>query len=280
MRLKGKPILFAAILAFATAPLFAQLATQAPASGATPSPGGTKQRPNRPQTFGTTAISYIEVPANAFLPWDSSKTFTSLDLGRGVRWGTSGSGVDFVAPLHLPAGAKIIYLELDGVDVSATGAVFGSLTVCNYYAAGCASYPSAGSSVGGDCTIPGYICSGFAAASNSGGALISADISADGIVVANFSQEYSLLAETATAIDGSVAIGGMIVGYVLQVSPAPSTATFPDVPMTDFAFQYVEALVASGVTGGCGGGNYCPDSPVTRRQMAIFIAKALGLQWN
>ena len=25
---------------------------------------------------------------------------------------------------------------------------------------------------------------------------------------------------------------------------------------------------------------YCPDSFVTRRQMAIFIAKALGLQWN
>ncbi len=62
-----------------------------------------------------------------------------------------------------------------------------------------------------------------------------------------------------------------------QVSPAPATSTFNDVPASDFGFQYVEALVASGITGGCGGGNYCPDNPVTRRQMAIFIAKALGL---
>jgi hypothetical protein len=37
--------------------------------------------------------------------------------------------------------------------------------------------------------------------------------------------------------------------------------------------------VASGITAGCGGGNYCPDAP-TRRQMAIFLAKALGLHWG
>jgi hypothetical protein len=36
-------------------------------------------------------------------------------------------------------------------------------------------------------------------------------------------------------------------------------------------------LAASGITGGCGGGNFCPDNPVTRRQMAIFLSKALGL---
>lgn len=55
--------------------------------------------------------------------------------------------------------------------------------------------------------------------------------------------------------------------------------TFNDVPATDFGFQYVEALVAAGITGGTGGGNFSPDGNVTRRQMAIFIAKALGLHW-
>ncbi len=44
-------------------------------------------------------------------------------------------------------------------------------------------------------------------------------------------------------------------------------------------FQFIEALYASGITAGCGGGNYCPDSPLTRGQMAVFLAKALGLQW-
>ena len=30
---------------------------------------------------------------------------------------------------------------------------------------------------------------------------------------------------------------------------------------------------------GCGSGNFCPDSPLTRRQMAVFLSKALGLHW-
>ena len=63
------------------------------------------------------------------------------------------------------------------------------------------------------------------------------------------------------------------------VSPAPDLPSFNDVPTTDFGYQYIEALAASGITGGCGGGAYCPDAPLTRRQMAIFLAKALGLHW-
>ena len=33
------------------------------------------------------------------------------------------------------------------------------------------------------------------------------------------------------------------------------------------------------ITGGCGGGNFCPNANLTRRQMAVFLAKALGLHW-
>ena len=50
-------------------------------------------------------------------------------------------------------------------------------------------------------------------------------------------------------------------------------------PTSDSAFQFVEALAASGITAGCGSGNYCPDAFLTRRQMAVFLAKALGLHW-
>jgi hypothetical protein len=64
-----------------------------------------------------------------------------------------------------------------------------------------------------------------------------------------------------------------------SVSPAPANPSFADVPASDFGYQYIEALSASGITGGCGGGSYCPDAPLTRRQMAIFLAKALGLHW-
>ena len=68
--------------------------------------------------------------------------------------------------------------------------------------------------------------------------------------------------------------------YRLQVSPAPATATFPnDVPTSHPFFRFVEALAAAGITGGCGTGSYCPDAPVTRGQMAVFIANALGLHF-
>jgi hypothetical protein len=64
-----------------------------------------------------------------------------------------------------------------------------------------------------------------------------------------------------------------------QVSPPPPDATFNDVPTDHPFFQFVEALADSGITAGCGAGNYCPDAPLTRGQMAVFLAKALGLHW-
>ncbi len=79
--------------------------------------------------------------------------------------------------------------------------------------------------------------------------------------------------------DLHVELGSVRVTWGRQVSPPPATATFNDVPSETVEFAFVEALAASGITGGCGGGAYCPDAPVTRRQMAIFLAKALGLYW-
>jgi len=64
-----------------------------------------------------------------------------------------------------------------------------------------------------------------------------------------------------------------------QVTPPPQSATFNDVPANHLFFQFIEALADSGITAGCGGGNYCPDAPLTRGQMAVFLAKALGLHW-
>jgi hypothetical protein len=79
--------------------------------------------------------------------------------------------------------------------------------------------------------------------------------------------------------DGSESIGSIGFGYNLRVSAAPTSPTFNDVPVSDPAFQYIEALAASGITAGCGPAVYCPEAPLTRRQMAVFIAKALGLDW-
>ena len=49
---------------------------------------------------------------------------------------------------------------------------------------------------------------------------------------------------------------------------------FGDVAIDYWAAAWIKQLAAEGVTSGCGGGNYCPDSVVTRAQMAIFLLKA------
>jgi hypothetical protein len=60
------------------------------------------------------------------------------------------------------------------------------------------------------------------------------------------------------------------------VPPAP-TGVFNDVPVGGFADRWIEQLAAEGITGGCGNGNYCPDDPVTRAQMAVFLVRTFGL---
>ncbi len=74
-------------------------------------------------------------------------------------------------------------------------------------------------------------------------------------------------------------LGPVTLWYKRQVSPPPAVATFGDVPIGHWAFQYVEALAASGITAGTGGGNFSPDVTLTRAQMAVFLSKALGLHW-
>jgi len=63
------------------------------------------------------------------------------------------------------------------------------------------------------------------------------------------------------------------------VSPAPGTPTFTDVPADNIYYQFIEALAAAGITGGCNPGLYCPDRSITRAEMAVFLSKALGLHW-
>jgi IPT/TIG domain/S-layer homology domain len=59
----------------------------------------------------------------------------------------------------------------------------------------------------------------------------------------------------------------------LCYTPPGCSGTFPDVPCPSLFANWIEALAAAGITGGCGGGNYCPNSAVTRQQMAAFLLK-------
>jgi hypothetical protein len=62
--------------------------------------------------------------------------------------------------------------------------------------------------------------------------------------------------------------------------PVPSAQRFADVGPERFSYPFVEEMAVRGITAGCGSNPqgqplYCPDSFVTREQMAIFIIRAL-----
>ena len=63
-------------------------------------------------------------------------------------------------------------------------------------------------------------------------------------------------------------------GTSLSIVREVSTTTFTDVPPTYWAAAWINRFAAEGITTGCGGGLYCPDNPVTRAQMAIFLLRA------
>jgi len=59
--------------------------------------------------------------------------------------------------------------------------------------------------------------------------------------------------------------------------PAVGAGTgFGDVPVGYWAGAWIKQLAAEGITGGCGSGNYCPENPVTRAQMAVFLVNTFN----
>jgi len=60
----------------------------------------------------------------------------------------------------------------------------------------------------------------------------------------------------------------------LCYTPPPCGGAFTDVACPSQFADWIEALATEGITGGCGGGNYCPGNPVRRDQMAVFLLKA------
>ncbi|MFY9550904.1 MAG: S-layer homology domain-containing protein [Thermoanaerobaculia bacterium] len=217
-------------------------------------------------TGGTTGIYYRTLGYTEFFPLESSVGYGSSTTVNDGRYATSGGSAGdgrLRATLNLPSGALLKTIEFDF----------------------CANHPTGGiglqrvvedKSGAGNVTIPIMAVVGPVGCMN-----IVANVAYLNLVIDNNASRIMLQVVTLLgAFDGSATFSGVVVGYELQVSPAPATPTFNDVPTGDPGFQYIEALAASGITAGCGGGNYCPDSSVTRRQMAVFLAKALGLFFN
>ena len=214
------------------------------------------QTPSAP-AWGTSSESSEVVSA-----WDMQTadfgTAWQHDASNNYRYLTT-AGTLF-AGLHVPNGAVIDSIELDACDSSTDfQAVAGLLR-----------------SSGSITDVLAFAATGTAEAD--GCSRWPVDLLA-GETVDTQTYQYTVYSITGSGFDGTTTVGGVRVYYHLQVSPAPGTATFGDVPTNHPFFQFVEALASSGITAGCGNGNFCPDAPLTRGQMAVFLSKALGLHW-
>ncbi len=55
--------------------------------------------------------------------------------------------------------------------------------------------------------------------------------------------------------------------------PSATGTIFADVPAAAPFADWIERFAFEGISGGCGGGKFCPDAPVTRDQMAAFLLR-------
>jgi hypothetical protein len=74
------------------------------------------------------------------------------------------------------------------------------------------------------------------------------------------------------------AVAVVLVAAIASFPMVVLAATFSDVPTSHPFYNDIEALAASGVTSGCGGGKFCPGDFVTRGQMAAFMNRLGALQ--
>ena len=218
-------------------------------------------------------------PSPAEPAW-GTQDWTTVTVGIGDyirRWGCSSNGVPDIEnmdvlmpatgqtaicvgfPAHLPTGAHVEYVRVMYYDDTASSVPSMGLFSLSY------SGPRS------------PLVSLTPSAWSSGNRYV--DFESD-FTVLNKNQSYSVLAilnRNGATYEG---LYNITFWFHLQVSPAPATATFNDVPVGAFAFQHIEALAASGITAGCGSNNFCPNEYLTRAQMAVFLAKALGLHWD
>src|ERR1041384_8038499 len=86
----------------------------------------------------------------------------------------------------------------------------------------------------------------------------------------NGSVSYSVAPNLTAAIrNATLVVGG-------QTFTVYQGVNYNDVPIGSLFYDEIGKLSARGITVGCGGGNYCPNDPVTRQEMAAFIMRSKG----
>jgi len=77
---------------------------------------------------------------------------------------------------------------------------------------------------------------------------------------------------------GATVTRGQMAAFLARALSLPATSSdrFIDDDSSPFEAD-IERLAAAGITSGCDSARFCPDAPITRGQMAAFLARALSL---
>jgi hypothetical protein len=256
----------AAVAALAVVSSASAAPLDGPALAASASPAAQAAPADVAADFGT-GTNILQIPAAAFASRNTSGTIEYS--GSGYVTQTGGLSDSMWAPIFLPTGASISWLDLYSYDADAASNITATIRMWTGY--GTAAPP----------TFTDLITTASAGSSGyqyTSGWVLPAHIVNNDVRYGSGAQ-YSVVI---TTVPGNTNLRWKAVDiwWSRAIAPAPATASFTDVPTTAQFFREVEALAASGITQGCTATTFCPDATVTRRQMAAFLARAMGLGYS
>jgi len=229
--------------------------------------------PGAPEAFGQ-ELQWTVIHASQFTPWTGGSNL--VYVGNGYMRPTIAAGGSWWAQVDLPAGSsveQVCFLVYDSNDDAHWVWMEFSAHESSYDDATTPKTELFGFNSTGGAETPGYtrrcITPDPPVVIRSW-----ADLNSDGT---SHYVAYKVGVENNGAANTTLRFFGVQLLWRHTISAAPGVPTFSDVPAGHMFFPFIEALSASGITAGCGGGAFCPDSPLTRGQMAVFLAKALGL---
>lgn len=219
-----------------------------------------------PDSFGL-GDQILHIPAAAF---QSRGNATAYEFAADGYLYNTGAGDYFVAPLVLPSGAEMWAICTYFYDTESDYSV--KTWLQRVKLADPPVTPGVEDKYG-PLVVPLFVDGyGVACGSLSYTYRNAVDVSGAGFL-------QHIVHQLTVGLFGSTALGGVRVFWRHQVGSHHGPNSFADVPTSDPAYKYVEALSDAAVTARCAPGTYCPNGPWTRRQMAVFLTRALGLRW-
>jgi hypothetical protein len=196
------------------------------------------------------------ITAQEFVP--SAQGTVYREVVDGSKYTVGGSGV-FVAPIRLPSGAVLLYANLWGYDNDSADICFTLLRM---------RWENSPENLG-DCSKCSYGTPGQFALTCT-----------PNTIIANRDNWYRALILVSSAAAANHRFWGVRLIWQRQIRTGLSHP-FTDIGSLPAEFQNsIAALAASGITTGTTPTTFSPNNPVTRAQMAVFLARALGLHWD